>query len=163
MNILDNLNDAKSIAIGEHFIFGKYQNEPIEWRKIDEHLAISEKALDCIIFNYKFNTKYSESTIRKWCNDVLGKSLGLAEDVINVLDEEKYEHYFPTRKSRQCKATEWAIMHGIYISPNDDCACWTSSSVVNTGCCVCIVDTLGLIRHTYTDDNRVGIRPVIKF
>lgn len=162
MKIINNLNEAKDLAIGEHFIFGEYQGEPIEWRKIDKHLAISEKILDCIVFNRELNNKYDESMMRKWCNDTLGKALKLSEDTLYVLYEEEMLSYFPTDESRQAEPTEWAIMHGIYVNEKGKSSYWTASPVSSWFYSVRTVYSSGLFsaRNTYTSD--VGVRPVLK-
>lgn len=161
MKILTNLIEAKDIAIGEHFIFGEYQGEPIEWRKIDKHLAISEKILDCIIFNDKLNNKYTESTMRKWCNDILGKSLGLSEDTFYTLTGEEFQHYFSTAKLRQAKPTKWAIMHGIYVNKDGNSPYWTASPS-SPWYSVRYVRDSGLFDYISTDWSTVGVRPVLK-
>lgn len=162
MKKITNLNEAKDLAIGEHFIFGEYQGEPIEWRKIDKHLAISEKIIDCIVFNHEFNNKYDESMMRKWCNDVLGKSLGLSEDVIYVLMQEECNHYFPTAESRQAKSTEWAIMHGIYVDDDGNSPYWTSSPMSYWYYNVRTVGSSGLFGAASTNHSSIGVRPVLK-
>lgn len=162
MKIITNLNGQKDIAIGEHFIFGDYQGELIEWRKIDNNLAISEKILDCIVFNRDANNKYNESMMRGWCNNVLGKSLGLSEDTIYTLTEEEFQHYFPTDKSRQVKPTEWAIMHGIYVDDDGNSPYWTSSPVSYYCYYVRCVNSSGSFDYWDTHYSRVGVRPVLK-
>lgn len=162
MNMFDNLNDAKDLAIGEHFIFGKYQGELIVWQKIDEHLAISEKILDCIVFNDKLNNKYSESAMRKWCNNVLSKSLRLIDDTVYALTKENYKHYFPTDESRQAKPTEWAIMHGIYVDDDGNSPYWTISPESNYYNTVHYVNSFGSFSYSTTNNSDFGVRPALK-
>lgn len=162
MEKLNNLNEAKDIAIGEHFIFGEYQGEPIKWRKIDDHLAISEKILDCIVFNDKLNNKYSESTMCKWCNDILGKSLGVSEDTFYTLTEEEMLPYFPTDKSRQAEPTEWAIMHGIHVDDEGKSPYWTGSPMSFWFTDVRTVDSSGLFSANSTVNSYIGVRPALK-
>lgn len=159
---ITNLNEAKDLAIGEHFIFGEYQGEPIEWRKIDEHLAISEKILDCIVFNSELNNKYTESTMRRWCNDILGKSLGLSEDILYTITEEAFQQYFPTDKLRQAEPTEWAIIHGIYVNKNGKSNYWTASPMTAGFPHARLVSSLGSFFTSYTDRSDIGVRPVIQ-
>lgn len=161
MKIINNLNEAKDLAIGEHFIFGEYQGEPIEWRKIDKHLAISEKILDCIVFNRELNNKYDESMMRKWCNDTLGKALKLSEDTLYVLYEEEMLSYFPT-ESRQAKPTEWAIIHGIYVDEDGYSSYWTASPMSFWYTDVRTVNSSGLFGAGVTNNSRIGVRPVLK-
>lgn len=159
---INNLKDAKDLVIGEHFIFGEYQGEPIEWRKIDEHLAISEKILDCIVFNSELNNKYTESTMRKWCNDILGKSLGLSEDTFYILTGEEFQYYFPIDELRQVKPTEWAIMHGVYVDSDGNSPYWTSSPSSHWFTNARFVSDSGLFLQTATHLSNVGVRPVLK-
>lgn len=159
---ITNLNEAKNLAVGEHFIFGVYQGQFVKWRKIDEHLAISEKILDCIVFNDKLNNKYTESTIRKWCNDILGKALGLSEDIFYTLAEKEIQHYFSTDELRQAKPTEWAIMHGVYVDSDGNSPYWTSSPMSNYYSYVRCVYSSGSFDFWYTNVSHIGVRPVLK-
>lgn len=169
---LINLSDAKELAIGERFIFRDYQGEPIEWRKINENLAISEKILDCIIFDKNLRPAsrptYDKSKLRKWCNEILGKSLGLLENTIYELSEKEMLNYFPTDESRRAKPTEVAIMHGIYVDTKGYSPYWTSSlakkkcSTVWYRHCPRIVHSWGELDVTNTDTSGVGVRPALK-
>lgn len=161
MKTINNINEIKDLAIGEVFIFDKYQGESIEWRKIDKCLAISEKILDCVVFNNELGNKYENSTIRKWCNDVLGKSLNLSEDTFYTLTEEDYQHYFPTAKLRQAKPTKWAIMHGIYVNNDGNSPYWTASPS-SPWYSVRYVRDSGLFDYISTDWSTVGVRPILK-
>lgn len=162
MEVLTKLIDAKNIAIGECFVFGKYADEPIMWLKIDKHLAISNKILDCVVFDSYLNNEYNTSLLRYWCNNVLGKQLSVEEDTIFILDKERLMHYYPEEEDRQTLPTEWAILHGVF--PNDiGCAdYWTSSSESEYSFSVCAVDSYGLFYdispHTFSN----GVRPAIK-
>lgn len=163
MEIITNLEDAKDIAIGEHFIFGEYQGEAIEWRKIDEHLAISEKILDCIIFDNESNNKYTKSTLRKWCNNVLGKSLCLPhEDTCCNLYRHIMLKYFPTNESQQAYPTEWAIMHGIYVNDEGKSPYWTASESLNYSAYAYIVRAEGKFSQYLTSHSYIGVRPAVK-
>lgn len=162
MKKLTNLNEAKDLAIGEHFIFGEYQGEPIEWRKIDKHLAISEKILDCIVFNRDANNKYDESVMREWCNNTLGKALKLSEDTLFVLDEEEMLSYFPTDESRKSAPTEWAILHGIYVNEEGNSPYWTRSPSSYWYNLARIVLDSGLFTQSSTSHSHIGVRPVLK-
>lgn len=162
IKLITNLEEAKRLTISEHFIFGEYQGEPIEWRKINEHLAISVKILDCIVFNSKPNNKYNESMVRGWCNNVLGKSLGFSEDTIYTLTKEDFQEYFPTAESRQAKSSEWAIMHGIYVDNDGNSPYWTSSPVSYYYNVVRSVTSSGSFSSYDTGNSNLGVRPVLK-
>lgn len=162
MTEITNINEAKDIAVGEHFIFGVYQGQFIEWRKIDEHLAISEKILDCIVFNSESNNNYTESMMRKWCNDILGKSLGFSKDIICVLAKEEILSYLPTDESRQAEPTEWAIMHGASVAPNGKADYWTSSLYGTSLKYALVVNSLGKINDYIVNHSRVCVRPALR-
>lgn len=162
MKVLTNLTEAKKLSIGERFIFGEYQGEPIEWRKIDEHLVICEKILDCIVFNNESINKYTESTLRKWCNNVLGKSLGLPEDTCCSLYDEEMLEYFPTDKSRQAYPTEWAIIHGIYVNDEGKSPYWTATPSSYWFSNARFVNDSGLFTAWNTNSSNVGVRPALK-
>lgn len=166
MITITNLKDAKDLAVGELFIFGEHEYEPIEWRKIDENLAISEKVIDCVIFDtYYINKGYANSKLRKWCNEKLGKSLGLSEDTIYELSYEETLNYFPTDESRQAKPTERAIMHGIFFSKNGFSSYWLSTleHEEKNAMKACIVTETGSVDKTTLRDFSVGVRPALKF
>lgn len=127
MEIITNLEDAKELAIGEHFIFGEYEEQSIEWIKIAENLAISDKVLDCVIFNKKSNI-YEESLLCKWCENILSKKLGVSSSKIKVLSETEVLKYMPTRQCRQRKPTDLAIFHGIYVNKKGYSYYWTCTS-----------------------------------
>lgn len=163
METIINLEDAKNILIGENFVFGTHESEPIEWRKIDENLAISENVLDCVIFDENLEeTTYDKSDLRKWCNEILGKSLGLSDNEVYVLSYEETLNYFPTDESRQATPSKWAINHGIYVDKDGYSPYWTSSPVSFWDNFVRTVYSSGLLLAYRSDYSDVGVRPALK-
>lgn len=161
MTEITNLNEAKDLAIGEHFIFGDYQGEPIEWRKIDEHLAISKMALDCVIFNSEFNRDYNESLLFKWCEMFENQHTAL-RDKVTILNYDEIMKYFQTTESRQAKPTEWAIMHGASVDPNGNADYWTSSLYGNSSKYAIVVNSLGNTNDYIVNHSRVCVRPALR-
>lgn len=161
MKEITNLNGAKELTIGEHFIYSEYFGKSIEWRKLDEHLAISEMALDCVIFNCEFNREYNKSLLFKWCNDFADRIL-IDSKLITILDHEKICKYLPTDESRQVKPTEWAVMHGASVSPTGNVDYWTSSLYDINFKYALVVNSLGKINDYIVNHSRVCVRPALR-
>lgn len=159
---ITNLKNAKKLSIGEHFIFGEYEDEPIEWIKIGKKLAVSEKILERIAFNKEDSNKYSISTIRKWCNKMLGSALNLTNDTIFVPNYRQISRYFSTVESRQAKPTEWARMHGIFVDEDGYSSYWTRSRSFYALYGTFIVKHSGLVVPSVTCNSSVGVRPALK-
>lgn len=162
--IINLKRDAKKIAVGEYFIFGKYQGESIVWRKFDENLAITEKIIDCIIFD-KNSNKYEESLLRKWCEDILSRQLKVKASDIKILSKTEFMKYMPTKESRQKKATDWAILHGIYVDAEGYSYFWTNSEFLSAddhGLFVYDVNSEGAIWPENIERYDVGVLPVLK-
>lgn len=149
----------ESLVIGECFTFGDYQGEPILWRKLDNNLAISEKVLDCIVFNSKLNNKYSESLLRKW-EEILAQTLNISKDFVITLNLDEVNYYFPNEINRQTKPTEWAIMHGIEVDENGNADWWVRSMVWSDA--AYIVNGSGYINIRGVCDNSIGVRAILK-
>lgn len=155
METITNLEDAKELAIGEHFIFGEYEHKSIEWQIIEENLAISENMLDCIVFNHYTNNNDNESIMREWCNNVLGKALNLSKDTLFVFDKKEITPYFQT-------PTDWPILHGIYVDENGKRSYWTSSTSSTWYDFSRFVYDSGLFGAPPTGTSRIGVRPALK-
>lgn len=108
-----NLNDIKQLDINEKFIFGEFEGEAVEWTKVSANLAISDRVLDCIIYDYEFNNNKNEIVINKWCNDVLGKRLGLDYGVVTIPLVSFMKEHYSLQESRKVEPTEIAIMRGV--------------------------------------------------
>lgn len=115
MNKIININEIKLLAINEHFIFGEYEGEEVEWVKASENSVITVNIVDCIVFNPSHNEDRENIMIRKWCNEVFGKQLGVDKDIIALPFRADMEKIFLTERSRIANGTEWAKMHGLYF------------------------------------------------
>lgn len=160
MKEITNLNEAKDLAIGEHFIYSEYFGKPIVWRKLDEHLVISEMALDCVIFNSEFNRDYNESLLFKWCEMFENQHTAL-RDKVTILNYDEIMKYFQTTESRQAKPTEWAIMHGASVSPTGNVDYWTSSFYDINFKYALVVNSIGKINDYIVNHSRVCVRPAL--
>lgn len=161
MKTITYLSNAKSIAVGECFIFGMYQGEPIIWRKFDENLAITEKIIDCIIFD-KNSNEYEESLLCKWCEDIFSRQLKVKASDIKILSKAEVMKYMPTKESRQKKPTDWAILHGIYVNAEGYSYFWINSKFEKDDLFVYSVSSDGSIWPENIDSYSIGVLPVLK-
>lgn len=161
IKFLSSFTKAKDLAIGEYFIYSEYFGTPIEWRKIDEHLVISEKVLDCIIFNSESNREYNESLLFKWCK-MFEKQHNTLLDKVTILDYDEILKYFPTDESRQAEPTEWAIMHGASVAPNGKADYWTSTVYGTSLKYALVVNSFGKINDYIVNHSRVCVRPALQ-
>lgn len=156
MNNYKNLKDVEYLAIGEHFIFGKYAGCSIEWIKVSSDYAIAS----CILEKMKFGATntYNKSRIRTWCNE-LGEKLGLVRDIISMPSKKELLSWYPTDEERKCDYSAELKKNGEDDgSPNY----WTCSP---SSCCyhdACIVYSSGLFTQADTYFSYLGVRPILK-
>ncbi len=148
----------KNSAVGDIVCFGKYEQdnvalngaEDIEWivlaKKEDSCLVISKYALDCKLYNEKYESvTWQTSSLRNWLNnDFLNKAFTKKEinriptvqvpadenpiystnpgvatlDKIFLLSIKEAEQLFATDNARSCAPTAYAKAQGAYASSN---------------------------------------------
>lgn len=150
------LNQAKQLKIGEHFYFGEYNCELIEWIKVADDRAISTYILDDMAFG-KTND-YDTSNIRNWCN-TLCHTMDLENDTIYIPSNSELIHWFPDDILRECDYSIEAKNRGI-----DDGApwYWTSTPASHWYSHVGCVRTSGAFRYLNTNHSLIGARPALK-
>lgn len=156
MNNYKNLKDVENLAIGEHFMFGKYAGCSIEWVKVSADYAISL----CILEKMKFGTTntYNKSRIRTWCNE-LGEKLGLARDIISMPSEKELLSWYPTDEERKCDYSAELKKSGEDDgSPNY----WTRSPSSYWYGAARIVHSSGTFGSRDTHTSHIGVRPMVK-
>ena len=157
------VEQLKNPAVGDIVYFGKYEQdndashgaEDIEWivltKKEDSYLVISKYALDCKLYNEKYESvTWQTSSLRRWLNDdFLNKVFteeesnqiptvqvaadenpsyrtnpGVAtSDKIFLLSIKEAEQFFTTDEARRCTPTTYAKAQGAYTNSS----CQTSS------------------------------------
>ena len=136
-------NPFKNANIGDIVKFGNYPQtsngdiQPIEWQILsienNKMLVISRYGLDAKPFDQSWNN-WSNSEIRNWLNgefynkaftDQEKKSINLSNlsdvgttDNVFLLSYDEAEKYFANNELRKCKATEYAVKNGVYVSDN---------------------------------------------
>ena len=134
-------NPFKNARIGDYVKFGSYpqtsngQVQPIEWQVLSiengKMLVISRYGLDAKRFDPSSNV-WKNSEIRKWLNgdfynkaftDQEKKYINLSNlsdvgtsDNVFLLSEGEAKKYFADDTARQCKATEYAVKNGAWVS-----------------------------------------------
>lgn len=148
----------KSVSVGDKVRFGTYEQdndisngkEDIEWRVLAKEnnriLVISDKALDCQLYNVKYDVvTWKTCTLRKWLNDDFFSSAftdaekmcipivtvsadknpkystysgKTTKDKIFLLSTKEAEKYFVDDEERKCIPTDYAIAQGVYTSDN---------------------------------------------
>ena len=136
------------------FTFGNYpqgengEEEPIEWRVLtvdgDKALVISEKLLDCVLYNEKYvNVTWETCTLRKWMNgEFINKAFSSSDqakiatvtnqnldnpeynteggnatqDKIFALSIDEVNQYFSNDDDRMAAPTGYAKKQGAYVS-----------------------------------------------
>lgn len=163
MNKLMNLNDIKQLDINEKFIFGEFEKNPIEWTKISKNLALSDKVLDCIIFDYENNLNKEEIVINKWCNDVLGKRLGVEKGVVTVPLVSFMKEHYSLVENRKAEPTEIAIMRGVSTGYHRKYSpYWLMDKPNEIDENACIVTDSGDILSFIKNAQNIGVRPALK-
>lgn len=163
MITITNLSEAKDLKIGERFIFGGYEGEAVEWIKVAENLAITINIVDCIVFNPLHNENREDIMIRKWCNDVFGKQLGVDKDIIALPFRAEIEKIFLTEMSRVANGTEWAKMHGLYVdTAKETSPYWIWEVAPEWERAARIVTEYGEIIESSPVAINVGVRPIMR-
>lgn len=158
-----NLSEIKLLEINEHFIYGEYEYEAIEWIKIAENLAITVNIVDCIVFNPSHNENREDIMIRKWCNEVFGKQLGVDKDIIALPFRAEMEKFFLTERSRVANGTEWAKMHGLYFDiVKNTSPYWIWEVATEWDRAARVVTEYGEIIESSPVAINVGVRPIMR-
>lgn len=157
MKIITNLKQLDNITIGEHFVFGNL-GEPIEWRKISDDLAITEKIIDCIYINLEKN-RISE--IISLYIQILTSHLGLTKETLSFLNINTLLQFFPTNESLQARGTEWAKLHGLYVRENGFSS-WLTTTFPNVHPSVYCINSKGNFYIDSMEYIRIGVRLAIK-
>ncbi len=187
----------RSVNVGDIVKFGNYPQtsnggtQPIEWQVLakenNKMLVISKYGLDCKIFDSSSND-WANSEIRKWLNgefhnkaftDQEKKSIkssnlsdvGTTDNVFLLSGDLKgngeVNEYFSKDESRRCKATEYAVKNGAWVS---DSSCvdkagysywWLRSPRLNRITGVYYVSSYGCISSFYVSLDIIVVRPAL--
>ena len=134
----------KTEKVGDYIKCGSYPQsengdiQPIEWqilaRKKNKIFVISRYGLDAKRFDSSSNF-WANSEIRKWLNgDFYNNAFSEDEkksisslssgDNVFLLSRNEAEKYFANDDSRRCKATDYAVKNGAWVSSSNGCSWW---------------------------------------
>lgn len=156
MITITNLKDAKTIGIGEHFIFGKYAGYPIEWIKVSEESYIAA----CILEKMQYGevNNYKKSLIRIWCNE-LGEKLKLANDSIYIPRKHEFIKWLIRTNELKCDYSDELKERG---EDDGNPIFWTDSLIkIGRLWYARTITSTGSFSRNYIKDDDVGVRPVI--
>ena len=158
---------CKYASVGEVITFGAYEQdnntsngkEAIEWlvlaKEENKILVISDKALDCQIYNTSGSAVTWEScSLREWMNGTFLNAAFSAEeqaqientnvsadkntrygmdpgnttvDKVFLLSITEAEKFFSSDNARQCRPTKYAVANGAHVDDNDNTCWWLRS------------------------------------
>lgn len=156
MEIITDLENAKELAIGEHFIFGKYAGYPIEWIKVYKNSYIAACVLEKM--QYGEVNDYKKSLIRIWCNE-LGEKLKLANDSIYIPRKQEFKKWLIRTNEQKCDYSDELKERG---EDDGNPIFWTDSLIkIGRLWYARTITSTGAFSRNYIKDDDVGVRPVI--
>ena len=166
------------------------REKPIEWQVLkktnDGALVISRYGLDCVKYDDQNGytgwdpaaVSWEESSLSQWLNeDFYNRAFSQEEQnrihtiklykdrnylcKVYLLTQENVENYFPTKASRQCWATDYALKMGAAaLDSNDGCSWWWLRSD-EAAAKVPDVDSDGSISTARVNGEKAVVRPVL--
>lgn len=140
---------------GEHFIFGRYANYPIEWIKLSKDSAIAACILEKMAWGREYD--YENSCLRVWCNELCEK-LGYGKDVIYIPHKYEFKKWRIRDNELKCDYSEELKERG---EDDGNPIFWTNSSIEHKSSTVRTVTSTGSFSRSYIFDSDVGVRPAI--
>lgn len=178
----------KNASVGDYVIFGSYEQdndlengkEDIEWLVLD---VIDDKAL--LISKYALGYGLnSNNSVREWLNGefidsaftndeikmISNTSVSYYEDFrlatqdkVFSLSIDEANKYFNSDDERKCKATEYAVINGVFISKKNNNCIWRLRTITTSDAHITYVDSIGVV-HEYgrrSGLDSLAVRPAL--
>ena len=181
-----------ALEVGDTFFLGTFEQdnkdgngaEDIEWivleKTDDRMLVVSRYLLDCRRYHSRNeNVSWSTCSLRTWLNETFCRNAftaseqeriltfsdpdSVAEDKVFLLSLEQVEQYFPTKSSRICWATKYAVSQNAYVNSSTGGSWWLLRTAGVDDQHVVSINSDGTIDRTggKVADNRGTVRPAL--